>query len=94
MSAGPLTSDQELRRELSPCSLGEIDSVAEELFDQSCLLSRGQVEDNNNIAGTGTSLEILNRNCETGKKILCLSSVIFISFQAEYLTLLLATSQI
>ena len=52
MTAGPL-GNEELRREFSPCSLAEMDQVAEELFDQSCLLSRAQIEDNNHGAGGG-----------------------------------------
>ena len=66
MTAGPL-DNQELRREFSPCSLEEMDQVAKELFDQSCLLSRGKIEDNNPGAGNGSNFEILNQNCDPGK---------------------------
>ena len=67
MTAGPL-GNEELRREFSPCSIEEMDSVAEELFDQSCLLSRGQIEDNNNRgADNGSNFEILNQDCDPGE---------------------------
>ena len=67
MTAGPL-GDEELRREFSPCSLEEMDQVAEELFDQSCLLSRGEIEDNIQGAGSGSNFEILNQNCDPGEE--------------------------
>ena len=69
MTAGPL-DNEELRREFSPCSIEEMDQVAEELFDQSCLLSRAQIEDNNHGAGggNGSNFEILNQNCDPGER--------------------------
>ena len=68
MTAGPLGNEQ-LRREFSPCSKEEMDRVAEELFDQSCLLSRGNIEDNNHGADSGSNFEILNQNCDPGDEI-------------------------
>ena len=66
MSAGPL-GGRELRRELSPCTMAEIDKVAMELFQESCLLTRREMEDKiNHNRQIGSNFEILNQNCDVG----------------------------
>jgi len=62
MSPGP-HGNEDVRRELSPCSKRDIDKVFDELFEHSCLVSWGDINGHQQ-AGVSSELTIINPDCD------------------------------